>query len=63
MAQAGYDPTAMLDVMRILKEASREVANPSFWRLTPCQRLDSRRLRRSRRGTIPMGFLRISSWV
>lgn len=30
MAQAGYDPTAMLDVMRILKEASRGSRQPEF---------------------------------
>jgi predicted Zn-dependent protease len=30
MAQAGYDPTAMLDVMRILKEASKGGRQPEF---------------------------------
>ncbi|MBX6313988.1 MAG: M48 family metallopeptidase [Isosphaeraceae bacterium] len=30
MAQAGYDPTAMLDVMRILKEASGDRNPPEF---------------------------------
>jgi predicted Zn-dependent protease len=30
MAQAGYDPTAMLDVMRILKEASKGSRQPEF---------------------------------
>jgi beta-barrel assembly-enhancing protease len=30
MAQAGYDPTAMLDVMKILKEASRGERQPEF---------------------------------
>lgn len=30
MAQAGYDPTAMLDVMRVLKEASKGSRQPEF---------------------------------
>jgi predicted Zn-dependent protease len=30
MAQAGYDPRAMLDVMRVLKEASRGQRQPEF---------------------------------
>ena len=30
MAEAGYDPTAMLDVMNILKEASKGASPPEF---------------------------------
>jgi predicted Zn-dependent protease len=30
MAQAGYDPSAMLDVMKVLKEASRGSRQPEF---------------------------------
>jgi predicted Zn-dependent protease len=30
MAQSGYDPTAMLDVMQILKDASRGSHQPEF---------------------------------
>src|SRR4051812_25172487 len=30
MAQAGYDPSAMLDVMKILKEASKGARQPEF---------------------------------
>ena len=35
MAEAGYDPTAMLDVMNILKEASGGTTRPSSSRPTP----------------------------
>ncbi len=38
MAEAGYDPTAMLDVMNILKEASKGASPPEFLATHPAAR-------------------------
>ena len=43
MAEAGYDPTAMLDVMNILKEASKGASPPEFLATHPSPRPGWRR--------------------
>ena len=43
MAEAGYDPSAMLDVMKILKQASRGSRQPEILSTHPCPKPDSRK--------------------
>jgi predicted Zn-dependent protease len=58
MAQAGYDPSAMLDVMEILKEASKGGRQPEFLATHPAPETRLEEIRATLKQTYPNGIPR-----
>jgi predicted Zn-dependent protease len=61
MAQAGYDPRAMIGVMEVLRAAGGGGRQPEFFSSHPTPRTESRRYRPRSRRSSRTGFLRASS--
>jgi predicted Zn-dependent protease len=56
MSQAGYDPSAMLDVMKILKEAARGSRQPEFLSTHPLPETRLREIQRILDERYPQGI-------